>query len=394
MFHREKVIAALEAKAERFASYEAQHANALATYETALKELTRLSREEVEARLASTPWPGARPTAEHEVYPELIVPFEPRWENHEQARGWALEVLAGVPTVAVDGSQIAPSMELSFPVGAIQIGWFVNPHSPGGDYVKSIDFDVLAPDELGDEVGTQGFPDWRVNLERFIGECEHLAGWMEAYAGADPTPVCFFDGSLIVSFVQQMRPERQRRYIEAVRALLAASERTRVPLVGFIDTSLASDLLTMLNVLTQSRGARTLSDGALIRPRMRWGERTTAWICARDDQVEPIGTERAGKYYEQVAFVYLKTTSEGSPARLDLPRWVLEAGELERVVDIVRAECVVGNGYPYAVETADAVAVITQQDRERFYRVLQEFVKRRRLPLRFRRKAISKRGRR
>ena len=32
-----------------------------------------------------------------------------------------------------------------------------------------------------------------------------------------------------------------------------------------------------------------------------------------------------------------------------------------------------GNGYPYAVETADAVAVITMQDRERFYRLLQEF---------------------
>ncbi|MGC9469043.1 MAG: DNA double-strand break repair nuclease NurA [Anaerolineae bacterium] len=394
MFHREKVIAALEAKAERFASYEAKHANALVAYETALAELTQLSREEVEARLASTVWPGARPTAEHDVYPQLIVPFEHDWENHEQARAWALEVLAGVPTIAVDGSQIAPSTELSFPVGAIQIGWFVNPHTAGGDYVKSIEFEVLAPDELGDETGAQGFPDWRVNLQRFIGECEYLMVWMETYAEAAPKPVCFFDGSLIVSFVQQMRPERQRRYIQAVKALMAASERTRVPLVGFIDTSMASDLLTMLNTLTESRGARTLSDGALIRPRMGWGERTTAWICARDDQVEPLEGDGGGKYYEDVVFVYLKTTADGPPARLDLPRWILEAGELERVVDIVRAECIVGNGYPYAVETADAVAVITHQDRERFYRVLQEFVRRRHLPLRFRRKAISKRGRR
>jgi hypothetical protein len=54
----------------------------------------------------------------------------------------------------------------------------------------------------------------------------------------------------------------------------------------------------------------------------------------------------------------------------------------------------VGNGYPYAVETADAVAVITMQDRERFYRVFQAFVEREGLPLRFSRKMVSKRGRR
>ncbi len=63
-------------------------------------------------------------------------------------------------------------------------------------------------------------------------------------------------------------------------------------------------------------------------------------------------------------------------------------------MDVVRAECVVGNGYPYAVETADAVAVITMQDRERFYRVFQEFVEKEGLPLRFSRKAVSKTKRR
>ena len=60
----------------------------------------------------------------------------------------------------------------------------------------------------------------------------------------------------------------------------------------------------------------------------------------------------------------------------------------------MRAECVVGTGYPYAlVETADAVAVLTMQDRERFYRLFQEFEEWERLPLRFSRKAASKRER-
>jgi hypothetical protein len=213
------------------------------------------------------------------------------------------------------------------------------------------------------------------------------------HAARDETvkPVCFFDGSLVISFVQHMLPERQRLYVDAVMGLLRASEECRVPLVGFIDTSYANDFLVMLNGLTARPSRQRISDGAVLRARMSWGDRTTAWICAREDRVQPFG---GAKYYDQVCFLYLKTTADRPPARLDLPRWLVEAEELERVVDVVRAECVVGNGYPYAVETADAVAVITMQDRERFYRAFQEFTETEGLPLRFSRKAVSKRGRR
>jgi hypothetical protein len=391
MLHREKVIAALEAKAGQFAGYEVRRADTLAVYETALEEMTTLSRAEIDARLSDTPWPGARPTGEHDDHPDLVIPFAAAWENHEEARAWAREVLTSVPTIAVDGSQITPTTDLSVPVGAVQIGWFVNPHTPDGNYIKNIDVEVLAPEELADDGDASGYPDWRVNMQRFIGECEHLADWMMRYRDAEIKPICFFDGSLILSFIQQMRPDHQRQYIRAVTNLLAASKTTRTPLVGYIDNSRASDLLSMLLALSGRRGDRSLSDGALVRPRMGWGDRTTAWVCARHDQVE--FTDRA-KYYEEVVFVYLKTTADGPPARLDIPRWVLDDGRLDHVVDVVRAECVVGNGYPYAVETADAVAVITQQDRERFFRLLQLFAERRHLPLRFSRKSLSKLGRR
>ena len=139
--------------------------------------------------------------------------------------------------------------------------------------------------------------------------------------------------------------------------------------------------------------APTISDGALLRRQMSWGDRTEAFVCARDDKLN----ERANqslRYYDRVHFLYLKTTAHNAPSRLDLPAWLLEEDLLDWVVDVVRAECVVGTGYPYAVETADAVAVITMQDRERFYRVFQEFVDKMGLGLRYSRKAYSKRGRR
>ena len=74
--------------------------------------------------------------------------------------------------------------------------------------------------------------------------------------------------------------------------------------------------------------------------------------------------------------------------------WMLEDGLVDRTLDIVRAECVVGIGYPYAIETADAVAVITGSDREQFYRTFQEFASRAGLSVYYSRKALSKRRRR
>ena len=75
-------------------------------------------------------------------------------------------------------------------------------------------------------------------------------------------------------------------------------------------------------------------------------------------------------------------------------RWLAERGPVEAVIDIVRAECVVGAGYPYAVETADAVAVLSQQDRQRFYALWQQFLAGENVTLTQARKAGSKLGRR
>ncbi len=392
MLHRGRVIAALEEKSERFAGYQISMGDARHVYQEALERVAGMTRAQIETRLGGIPSPGARPTAEHDGK-GLIVPFNQRWENHEQARKWARGVLFGVPTVAVDGSQIPPSKEISVPVGAVQIGWFVNPHDQGRDYVKAVDFQIIAPDELVDDEdafhspNVLGFPDRRVNARRFVQECEKLVALMEEAKDATVKPVCFFDGSLVISFAGHMDLPLQREYVGAVTALLAASEAYRVPLVGYVDGSYARDLVAMIHHLADLEGQRSVSDGALLRPRMGWGDRSVAYVCAREDAVEQ-------RYYERVVFVYVTTTAGGLPARLDVPRWVLDEADLDYVVDVVRAECVVGNGYPYALETADAVAVITQRDRERFYRLFQEFAERTGLPLQFNTKAMSKRKRR
>ena len=63
-------------------------------------------------------------------------------------------------------------------------------------------------------------------------------------------------------------------------------------------------------------------------------------------------------------------------------------------MDVLRAECVVGTGYPYAIETADALAVISARDRERFYALFQQFAHDAAIEFRQARKAYSKLQRR
>lgn len=392
MLDLHKVNQALAAKRHLFANFEGTQSTTVEGYRQEWLEMAGLSSTEITARLAWKAWPGARPSGEHDRYHSPIVAFDQRWENHEQARAWAREVLLGVPTLAVDGSQITPTRDFSLPVGAVQVGWFENPHSPDLDYIKDVSFEVLAPQELageGDDAG--GFPDWQVNWQRFAGECRRLVTYMQENRGRRPQPVCFFDGSLIISFVEHMEPKGQECYVRAVRELLETSTECRVPLIGYVDTSFAADLVAMLDALARRERAGRVADGTVLRPLFGWGDRTPAWLCARYDGVLPLD---GAKYYDQVAFVYLKTTADNPPARLDLPRWLLDDGQLDRVLDIVRAECVIGNGYPYAAETADAVAVITTQDRERFYAAFQRFAQNEGLPLRLSRKAGSKRGRR
>jgi hypothetical protein len=97
-----------------------------------------------------------------------------------------------------------------------------------------------------------------------------------------------------------------------------------------------------------------------------------------------------GDQRDQVTFTYLQTTRDRPPARLELPKWLWEAGRIEQVMAWVQAEVIVGGGYPYVIETADQTAVLQAGDRQLFYRIFQEWAERQALNLRFSRKMVSK----
>ena len=398
MLSREKAITALERKRPHFQAYLSEHREQRARLDATLLKFLSMSHREIEAALEqlNINWPGARPTAEFDQADDLRMPFSVRWENHVEARDWARTVLLNRTVLAVDGSQITPTKDISIPIGAIQIGWFITEHSVGGRYVKDVEFDVIAPGELqGDEAeGESGFPNWYINQQRFVNECRKLCELMMSYADrpAAEKPVCFFDGSFIISFASPMLPRRSDVYLRAVNELLACSERAGVPLVGFVDGSFSRDLVGMIDNIMRTGSAQAITDTGLAGPLLpHWGDRTPLFICARDDAMS---REGRAPFYEDVVFTYVRLTADRPPARVELPRWVMERGHTEAVLNVVRAECIVGLGYPYVIETADAVAVMNPADRERFTALFQQFVEQEGLYITLARKALSKQQRR
>ena len=400
MILRDKIIAQLDAKSARFRAFDDDFQAEAESYIEALGRLAKLPRGEALDLLSAHPTPGALPTPELDRARDLCLGFPARWGNHEEARAWACEALLGHTTFAADGSQILPSPDFSVPVAAVQVAWFENAHTRDGSYTKDLAFEILAPDELTVEYqGERQISEQAVSLRRFELEVETICRWMERVAAAGPPrrlPLALFDNTLVISFADRLQGELRARYVGAALALLRCSERTGVPVIGYVAASYARDLTHMLAHLFGLAEAGRIDDARLVAARLDWGARTPLFVCARGsaDRKQQGVLESYEEYRRRVGFAYLKTHQGAPPARLDIPLWVAERGRLDEVVDLVRAEVIVGNGYPYVIETADAAAVITARDREAFYALFQRFAADAGVALRVSQKAASKARRR
>lgn len=396
MIYREKMLAALNSRRNEFAEFENDRRVQIAAFQDALGRLSKLTSATLNEKLSITGSPGALPTEEFDNWPSLVIPFNRKWNHREEARAWAYEVLLGRKTFAADGSQILPSKDFSVPIAAVQVGWFENPHLPGVPYKKDASFEILSPAEVMVRTGGETeFSEQRVHSRRFASEAGAIKNFMLAEASqgfdAQKPPVVFFDSLLVISFADLLPEDQRKFYISEVTSLLDTSKQTGIPLVGYVDTSFARDLINMmLTQFDELSDSPKLYDAPLLADRMRWGDRTPLFRCARRGILDSYGEE----WQREIGFVYLKTAGGASPSRLDVPMWIYEEGLLDYIVDTVRGEVIVGNGYPYVIEAADQTAVITSHDREAFYATFQDFIEREGMSLRVARKAVSKLQRR
>jgi hypothetical protein len=401
MIQRDKILQQLQSKRDQFVAFEDSFQDEAGRYLDALDRMSMLPGSELTRRLAPVKTPGALPTAEFDASAGLRVEFPHKWKNHQEAREWAFDALLDHPTFAVDGSQIRPDDDFSIPVAAVQVAWFENRHTVDGRYVKDARFEVLTPEDLTVEFGDDRvISEQQVNLRRFELEIESLCASMKklSAAGGDAAKlaVAFFDSSLVISFADRLQGEAQERHVRAMLELLRSSERTGVPVVGYVDGSRARDLVHMVASLFKLNDAEKIHDAWLVASRLTWGARTPMFVCARGgaDRKQQGILEKFEEYRRGVGFVYLKTSATAPPARLEIPLWVLERGLLDQVISLVIAEVVVGNGYPYVIQSADAAAVINSRDRDAFYAIFQRFAREQEIGLRISEKTASKSRRR
>ena len=345
---------------------------------------------------------GALPSDEINEIKSFSFNFTEKWRNHEEARRWANKILQNRTTFAADGSQLYAEKETSLPVAAIQIGWFENPHDAEQSYEKNARFYVLSPEKLLSQ-DEPVIPETKVGQLRFEKEVEKVEEFLQKKSGwqerGERMPLAFYDGTLLLSTPHPqtgLQDSFTNKLVELVRISIAA----KVPLVGYVDRSYARDLLTLLDNFDNAAlsNVRTLYDATILHTATEnfqqvlknWGDRTCFCYSKRRGLSAFIDAETNKSI---VGFSYLQTTSDSAPARLDIPSWIYEAGLLNEVLDVVRAECVIGLGYPYALEAADQTAVITMRDREIFLGALQDFAGREKLNFSVARKAASK-GRR
>ncbi|XGV99047.1 MAG: DNA double-strand break repair nuclease NurA [Leptolyngbya sp. BL-A-14] len=384
-----QILSQLREKRHDFTTFDQTTIQALEKYRRALAIVSQDSETALMAQLAEIAANdrGAEPLEPLGDYPNWLIPSALTWASREESHAWVRDRLTDIATFAVDGSQIYPSKDFSIPVALVQIGWFENLHQPGGSYEKDIDLEIMTPADL--KANTSGDPvDRRVNMRRFEMETDRLVQYMEDRAGCNNC-LAFLDGSLVVTFAEAFDEKTQQFYVDCVVRLLQASEKCRVPLVAYIDTSYARDLTLMVQqLMPELPDAPAIHDASLVR-KMQWGDRTPLFRCRRP------GILRAypGAMPSRIAFTYLKA-HDGFPVRLELPTWIYNEGLLETVLDWVRGEIIIGNGYPYVIETADQTAVLKTDDRQTFYRLLQEWAEEENLSLRLSRKMVSKARRR
>jgi hypothetical protein len=404
MLYRTHVISALEKTRDEFAKFERTLRGEVGELAARLRALAGRTAEEVRRESGAVAARVASPSDELDRAGGAVVPFRETWRSHEEARRWALETLRGRVTFAADGSQVFPGRDASVPVAAVQVASFENPHSPEGRYVKDVHFEVITPDQLLGGGRAYESPEQVVALRRFELEAQTVCAFLESRrewrTRGERVPLAFFDNTLLVSSRHKGTDVFfSERYVAALSKLVLLSRDTQVPVVGYVDHSYAHDLRGLLEALHPDMPETNAYDAQILRARAvagspallaEWGDRTVFWHCRRPNLAESFFDERG---VPLVGFVYLQTTADGHPARLDIPAWVHEAGLIEEVSDAVRAECVVGNGYPYAIEAADEAAVMTTRDREQFLRAVEDFAAEHSLDLRISRKAMSK-GRR
>lgn len=366
----------LDSKLWVIKSYDTQHSESIHEYRHELKKI-EIINPEMNERLSK--YSGAKLLESG----KLIRRFAFKWKNRHDAMAWVDSVLSGNAVGAVDGSQIY-SDYYEIPVAVLQTSGVLNKHTKNSYYKQHTKLMILTPDEF-ERMKVYSFGSEFVDACRFSLECQHAMQLMKEH-----DIYILLDGGLLLSHINVLNKNIRDIYIKAITRLLETSENTCNPVIGFIDAAMPRDITLMMHLLFGLKKSK-LSDTYLFS-NLSWGERTAAFLCDRDDRRNENSTsvlDNYGRFRNRIAFFYTKI-SKSLPARIEFPVWVYEKGMVDKIADIVRAECIIRGGYPDILMRAHEAALIRMNEHSLFYGMFENFCKMHGIELHRRAKSVHK----
>lgn len=307
-------------------------------------------------------------------YEGIGIPLENRWEfefgkkfgTRKDMRNWAHNVLEGEAITGVDGSQAPADKIISLPIALVRAVGFLNRHN--GDYEKLEKYRCLTSEdaylESSDYLRLNSL---EVNYSRFSLENEVALNSLEE----DPSLI-LIDNTFILSY---LLTSSTAEYLDLhLDSLLDLLERTkgRSMVAGVVDPSQSKELS---NSLSKAYGLRKnpVHDSSLLFKYLDLFDRSCVYRSKRG-VLRRYEKEQGGErvdYRNEIGFFYLKTHSH-KPMRVEFPLWVHRKGLVEKLANLIRASCVVGEGYPYELSKAHEYVVISKNEKEKFYEIVQK----------------------
>ncbi len=287
--------------------------------------------------------------------------------------------------IGVDGSQIMPSHHEVHTCYLLNVGYAVVTY--GEKYPPVLESRPTLyhrPEDLYPLVDRRRLhiDELYVSMERNLLELETLSRLAQEHAARALTTVVLLDGSLIPWSVEKLTDRYRQHFLDKIQAELRQLQKMRVPLIGYLSSSRATDVINMLRVficpyeiskcsehcqnLTEEEfpcsSIWPLADRQLFLGKLRKQERSAIFLS--DAAVTKNWSDD-----QRICFSYMHVGAE--VARLEFPRWLVSNPDLlEEAFAAVFSQVQKGMGYPIVLSEAHHLAVIKGTERERFFQLL------------------------
>lgn len=301
------------------------------------------------------------------------IPLGKSFSDADEMKEWAASVLNGKVIVGVDGSQVYVTSDFNIPVGLARAGAFWIQY---GSEQSTYGSDSLSEDYVGAgalENIEDGEPMRQINVDkrRLALEIKLASQIVKKFVEAKAPTYLMMDTPLILRYIRWADDKVKRAMCQSMTQLLDVCEQYRVPLVGYTDYSLARDLTPVIETFLRERAALPVSDIAVIAPLLEeagFGARTPVFRI-RHRLLEKF----YGRHRNELGFFYQKVHSD-LPVRMEFPLWAHRLGEIQELAEVVAAQSVLGEGYPYVLLRAHETAILEADDRDRFYDLISRFL--------------------